>query len=486
MSKIIQCTRQKIKGVDTLTEKKKFLKVPHTYVIIFTITLIAFVGTYIIPAGEYQRMEDPATGRMVVDAESFEYLEPSPVPFFSFSEDHLFTAVFNGMESASNIIFFILIVGGAFAMIQGTGAIDAGIGKVALALKDRGIILIPVLMAIFSVGGATIGMAEEVIVFVPIGVALARALGYDAIVGTAMISLGAAAGFTGGVANPFTVGVAQGIAEVPIYSAAWYRVIILLVILLVSAIYTMRYAVKVKKDPSKSLVADLEKNTESKLDLSNIPDFTKYHVFTFLVVLAGFGIMIYGIIEHDWYIKELTSIFLMMGIFSSLAGGIGPSRMAGNFVDGAKTIVFGAMVVGIARGILVVMEQGLIIDTVIFAMGESISGLPAVLAGNLMFVVQLILNFFIPSGSGQAATTMPIMAPLADLLEMPRQIAVFAYQFGDGFTNSIIPTSGVLMSYLAIAKIPYEKWFRWILPLMGMWFVIGVAFMSVAVIFNIG
>ncbi len=468
-----------------MTEKKKIFKVPHTYVIIFTIIIIAFIGTYIIPAGEYERVEDPNTGRMVVDAESFEYLDPNPVPFFSFSEDHLFTAIFNGMEAASSIIFFILIVGGAFAMIQGTGAVDAGIGKVAVALKDRGIILIPVLMAIFSVGGATIGMAEEVIVFVPIGVALARALGYDAIVGTAMIALGAAAGFTGGVANPFTVGVAQGIAEIPIYSAAWYRIIILVVTLVIAAIYTMRYAMKVKKDPSKSLVAELEKNTESTLDLSNIPDFTKWHIFTFLVVLAGFGVMIYGIIEYGWYIKELTSIFFMMGLFASLAGGIGPSRTAGNFVDGARTIVFGALVVGIARGILVVMEQGLIIDTVIFAMGESISGLPDVMAANLMFVVQLVLNFFIPSGSGQAATTMPIMAPLADLLEMPRQIAVFAYQFGDGFTNSIIPTSGVLMSYLAIAKIPYEKWFRWILPLMGMWFLSGVIFMSVAVILGI-
>jgi len=301
-----------------MVEKKKVMKVPHTYVIIFFIILIAFVGTYIIPAGEYSRVEDPNTGRMVVDPDSFEYLEQNPVPFFSFSQDHLFTSVFNGMQAASSIIFFILVVGGSFAMIQGTGAVDAGIGKVAFALKDRGIILIPVLMAVFAVGGATIGMAEETIVFVPVGVALARALGYDAIVGTAMITLGAAAGFTGGVANPFTVGVAQGIAELPIYSAAWFRMIILVVSLVIAAAYTMRYAIKVKKNPELSHVAELEKTSETHIDLTNIPEFTKFHALVYLVVIAGFGMMIYGIIEYGWYIKELTSIFFMMGIFSSI------------------------------------------------------------------------------------------------------------------------------------------------------------------------
>jgi uncharacterized ion transporter superfamily protein YfcC len=324
-------------------------------------------------------------------------------------------------------------------------------------------------------------MAEETIVFVPIGIALARALGYDTIVGVAMITLGAAAGFSSGFANPFTVGVAQSIAEVPIYSAMGFRIAIFVVMIAVTTWYILRYAHKVKRNPELSVVADLEReSSEHHLDLSAIPKLTGKHYAVYAVIVAGFAIMIYGIREYGWYIQELASIFLMMGIFASLAGGVGPSKTASHFVEGAKGIAFGALVVGIARAILVVMESGQIIDTIIHGMATGISSLPSMLAALLMYVVQIIINFFIPSGSGQAATTMPIMAPLGDLVGVTRQTAVLAYQFGDGFTNSIIPTSAVLMSYLAIAKVPYEKWFKWILPLMGIWIVVGAVFLMIA------
>lgn len=468
-----------------LKEKKKKFKVPHTYVIIFSIVLIAFLGTYFIPAGTYERVQDPASGRTVVDPDSYQRVDQNPVKFFAFDGPHLFSSVHQGMQAANSIIFFILIVGGAFAMIQGTGAIDAGIGKLVLGMKDKGALIIPVLVFVFAFGGATIGMAEETIVFVPIGIALARALKYDAIVGTAMITLGAAAGFSSGFANPFTVGVAQSIAEVPIYSGAGFRIAIFVVMVAVTSWYVMRYANKVKANPELSVIAELETENPSKLDLSAIPEFTLKHVGVFAVIIAGFGIMIYGIKEYDWYIQELASLFLMMGIFASFAGGVSPSKAAGYFVEGAKGIAFGAMVVGIARAILVVMESGMIIDTIIHGMATGISSLPSVLAAQLMYVVQIVLNFFIPSGSGQAATTMPIMAPLADLVGVSRQTAVLAYQFGDGFTNSIIPTSAVLMSYLAIGKIPYEKWFKWILPLMGIWIAIGAGFLAIATVINL-
>ncbi|SCY97596.1 YfcC family protein [Alkaliphilus peptidifermentans] len=464
--------------------KKKF-KVPHTYVIIFSIVIIAFLGTYFIPAGTYDRVQDPNSGRTVVDPASYHRVEQTPVKFFSFEKPHLFTSVHQGMQASNSIIFFILIVGGAFAMIQGTGAIDAGIGRAALALKDKGSLIIPAMMFIFGLGGATIGMAEETIVFVPIGIALARALGYDAIVGIAMITLGAAAGFTGGFMNPFTVGVAQTIAEVPMFSALGFRIAIFIVTLIIGAWYVMRYAKKVKENPESSVVYDLEKESKANLDLSAIPELNGRHYGVFAVMVVGFVIMIYGIKAHDWYIQELTSLFLMMGIFASLVGGVRPSKAAGHFVEGAKGIAFGALVVGIARAILVVMESGQIIDTIIHATAAGISSLPSVMAALLMYVVQVILNFFIPSGSGQAATTMPIMAPLADLVGVTRQTAVLAYQFGDGFTNSIIPTSAVLMSYLAIGKVPYEKWFKWILPLMGMWIGSGAVFLIIATLINL-
>ncbi|SHJ65152.1 Uncharacterized membrane protein YfcC, ion transporter superfamily [Anaerobranca californiensis DSM 14826] len=464
----------------------KNFKVPHTYVIIFIVVLVAFLGTYLVPAGVYERVQDPKSNRVVVDPDSFQYVEQNPVKFFSFEEPHLFSAIHRGMQGASSIIFFIFIVGGAFAMIQGTGAIDAGIGRLALKVKDKGILIIPIMAFIFALGGSTIGMSEEIIVFVPIGIALARALGYDAIVGTGMIALGAAAGFSAGFANPFTVGVAQAIAEVPLYSGFIFRLIMFIVFLIITSWYVISYALKVKRNPSFSIVADLEEKEDKELNLENLPTFTVRHLLVYLVLLVGFVLIIIGIRKYDWYIQELASIFLMMGIFSSLIGGISPSKSASNFVEGAKSIAFGALVVGVARAILVVMEQGQIIDTIIHSLAIGISSLPSVFAALLMYFVQIILNFFIPSGSGQAATTMPIMAPLADLVGVTRQTAVIAYQLGDGITNSIIPTSAVLMSYLAIARIPYEKWFKWVTPWILMNIGAGAVFLVIASLINLG
>lgn len=461
--------------------KKKFFKVPHTYVIIALIILLAFVGTYIMPAGEYERVEDPATGRTVVDADSFERVPQNPVPFFSFSDNHLFSSVHRGMMDASNIIFFILIVGGAFNMIQGTGAINAGIGKLALALKDKGALIIPVMLFIFGVGGSTIGMAEETIVFIPIGIALARALGYDAIVGVAMITLGASAGFSGGIANPFTVGVAQGIAELPIYSGAMFRVVIFIVFQIAAFLYIMRYAKRVKADPSISAVRELElEEKDQKIDLSELPEFKTQHIFVFAVVLLGFVAMIYGVIEYDWYITELSSLFLMMGIFASLVGGSGPSKASKDFVQGGKDLIFGALVVGIARAILMVMSDGQIIDALVYSLATGISTFGTTVGALFMYLVQMLLNLFIPSGSGQAATTMPIMVPLADIIGVSRQTAVIAYQLGDGITNLVIPTSGTIMGVIAISKIPYEKWVKWVIPYVGILLVIGAVFVAAA------
>ncbi|ABR46283.1 C4-dicarboxylate anaerobic carrier [Alkaliphilus metalliredigens QYMF] len=465
---------------DTNPVKTKRFKVPHTYVIICMIILLAFIGTYIMPAGEYQRVEDP-NGRTVVDADSFTSVPQNPVKFFSFTEDHLFSSVHRGMQDASNIIFFILIVGGAFAMIQGTGAINAGIGKLALGLKDKGSMIIPVMLFIFGVGGSTIGMAEETIVFIPIGIALARALGYDAIVGVAMITLGASAGFSGGIANPFTVGVAQGIAELPIYSGAMYRVVIFAVFQIAAFLYVMRYAKKVKADPQISAVRELEiAEKDQIIDLSELPKFTTKHIYVFITVIIGFVAMIYGVMEHDWYIRELSSLFLMMGIFASLIGGSSPSKASSDFVLGAKDLIFGALVVGIARAILMVMSDGQIIDSLVYSMAAGISTFGTTIGALFMYLVQIVLNLFIPSGSGQAATTMPIMVPLSDLIGVSRQTAVLAYQLGDGITNLIIPTSGTIMGVIAISKIPYEKWVKWVAPYVGILLLIGAVFVAMS------
>ena len=456
-------------------QKKKF-KVPHTYVILFSVVMIVALMTYLVPAGAYERVKDEATGRTVIDSASFHAVDQNPTTFFG-----LVQSVPKGMEAAASIIFFIFIVGGSMQIITATGTVEAGVGKTARALKGKEKLMIPIFLIIFALGGATFGMAEETIVFVPIGIALARALGFDAITGTAMISLGAACGFNSGFMNPFTVGVAQGIAQLPMFSGIAFRLVAFVIFIAITAVYIIRYAEKVKKNPELSIVAELENEEKGQhIDLENIPTLGVKHNLVLLVLVVGFGFIIYGVFKKGWYIQEIASAFLAMGVIGGVLGGLKPSKVASEFVVGARSIVFGALVVGVARAILVVMQDGAIIDSIIHGLAVAIQTLPKAISVLGMFVVQIVINFFIPSGSGQAAATMPIMTPLADIIGVTRQTAVMAYQFGDGFTNSIIPTSAALMGYLSIAKIPYEKWVKFIWPLMLIWISCGAVFLLIA------
>lgn len=461
-------------------KKKKKFKMPHTYVILATVILIVAVCTYIMPAGEYDRVE--VDGRTVVDAASYHTVESSPIGFFE-----LFKAVPQGFNDASSIIFFIFVVAGMFNIIMETGAIERGIGKLALATRGKEKLMIPIVMAIFALAGATFGINEEGIIFVPIGIALARAMGYDAIVGMSMVTLGASIGFSSGIMNAFTVGVAQGIAELPIFSGWGLRIAVWIVMLIITAIYVTRYARKVKADPTLSHVVELENaEKDQKLDLDNLQDLTKRDYLILLEVLICFGILIYGVFKYGWYLTEIFALFIIMGLGAGILAGFGPSKIATEFVNGAKSIVFGALVVGIARTILVVMTDGMIIDSFLHGLSGLIAYLPKSVAAVGMLLVQAVTNFFIPSGSGQAAATMPLMTPLADVLGLTRQTAVLAFQFGDGFTNNIIPTSSVLMGSLSVAKIPYERWLKYVAPLMGIWIVTCAVFMVIATVINYG
>jgi len=392
-----------------------------------------------------------------------------------------------GLAAAQSIVFFIFIVGGSFNIVNQTGAIEAGISKVALSLKGKEKLMIPIIVFVFSLGGSTIGMAEEAIVFVPIGVALARALGYDAVTGMAMVSLGAAAGFTSGFMNPFTVGVAQGIAELPLFSGIGLRIIIWICTLILVIGYIYRYANKVKADVKNSYVYELEmQEKDMAIDLSNVRKMTKRDTAVLLIFVVGMAILIFGVFKYGWYITEIAAIFLAIGIFSGIAAAMPIDDIAKHFILGAKDMTMGALVVGLARGILVVMEGSLIIDTIIYGLASAISALPKAISAIGMLLVQTFLNLIIPSGSGLAATTMPIMAPLSDVIGVTRQTAVLGYQFGDGITNSIVPTSGVLLANLSIAKIKYEEWVKFVAPLMILWTVMGCIFMIIAVVINYG
>lgn len=455
-------------------------RVPHTFVLIFCIIIVVAILTYVVPAGQFERSEDPETGVTVIDPDSYTKIEQTPVPFTD-----IFTSVPKGMGEVGWIVFLIFIIGGAFGMINGTGAIEAGVSKLVTGLRDRERLLIPMTLVIFSLGGATFGMAESTLIFIPMGVVLARSLRMDAITGMAMVFIGAMAGFSAGFLNPFTVGVAQGIAGLPIFSGLGLRIVVQLVLVAIASIYIIRYSERVKKDPSKSLVHELEKTAVQSDDAHEV-DFTTRHLLVILTVIAGFGLIIYGVFNGWSTSTDLAAIFLAVGIVSGLIGGTSPNDLAENFVAGARELTYGALIVGLARGIVVVLEDGQIIDTIIHSSAQLLSWLPSYLSATGMYIFQVLLNFFIPSGSGQAATTIPIMAPLGDLLEVSRQSVVLAYQLGDGFTNALFPTSAILMAGLSIAKIPYERWVRWVMPLMLWWIVAGAIFMIISVAINYG
>ncbi len=462
---------------EELSGNKKKRWIPHTYAILFAIMIVAAIASYVIPAGEFERLE--VDNRTVVVEGSYTEIEQQPVAPFE-----LFKAIPLGMTTAAQIIFYIFLVGGAFGIIQATGTIEAGIGRAVHKLENKEKLLIPIIMILFSILGATIGMSEESIIFVPIGIAVARALGFDAITGTAMVSLGAASGFIGGMLNPFTVGVAQSIAEVQVFSGFSFRFVVYIVVLAFAIWYVMRYSIKVKKDPTKSIIHDIEvelQANEVETHMKEFPTFNWRHGLVLTILASGLIVNVYGVFKWDWFLTELTASFIIVGLLSGFIGKLGINGTFDAFVDGMRVIVFGALIVGFARAILIIMEQGSIIDTVIFGLSSLIASLPASLNAVGMYVTQIIMNFFIPSGSGQAATTMPIMTPLADLLGMERQIAVLAFQYGDGITNSIIPTSASLMAYLAVAGIPYERWVKFVWKLILGWMLIALVAIIVAV-----
>ncbi|MFC3418289.1 YfcC family protein [Salinicoccus hispanicus] len=465
---------------DTKEEPGSRLRFPHTYAILLTVVIIAAALSYVIPAGEFERVE--VGDRTEVVPGSYTNVEQSPVSFFE-----LFKAIPTGLIDGANIIFYIFLVGGAFGIIRATGAIEAAIQKVMTAVKGREKLMIPVIMLVFSILGFTTGMSEEAIIFVPIGIVLATALGYDAIVGTAMVTLGAASGFIGGMLNPFTVGIAQQIAELTIFSGWGFRTIVYLVVLGTGILYVMRYAKRVQKNPESSLVYEESKKGTVNFtdDVMNFEQLRKRHILILATFVIGIIINVYGIFQYGWFLTELSANFFLIGLIAGLVGGMKINDIFDAFISGMKLVVYGAIIVGFARAIVVVLESGVIIDSVIHGMSSVLDFLPPSITALGMLVIQVVINFFIPSGSGQAMTTMPIMTPIADLQNIPRQVAVLAYQYGDGITNTIIPTSASLMGVLAVSGIPYIKWVRFVWKVTLLWLFIAAAALVVATIIGI-
>lgn len=505
-------------------------KVPHTYVIVFFLIVLSALATWLVPGGTYVTPDD---GGMPV----FQSADSQPQTW------EVFAALFMGFERQAGIIIFILMIGGAFWIMNDSRAIDVGIRaflKFTVRLErytlmrrlGTGNLVIVLVMLMFSVFGAVFGMSEETIAFIIIIVPLAISMGYDSITGVAMVFVAAGLGFAGAVLNPFTIGIAQGLADLPLFSGFEYRLVAWLVINVVGIAYILWYAARVRRNPERSpvyhedaywraqlhlqdeeeeagtckaawytwglsllaLIAFSFAHPQSTLAMGSGDGFTgpvlplltlAYAVTGFLALrvsspvfvlnLLAYTIvfLIVGVMGYQWYIMEIAALFFAMGILSGAAMGKSPDTITRLFLTGAGDILSAALIVGLAGGIIVILEEGQIIHTILHAMAGGMSDMGDVASVGIMYLIQTIINVVIPSGSAKAALTMPIMAPFSDLIGLSRQATVLAFQFGDGFTNMITPTSGVLIGVLGVAKIPYVKWVRWIAPLMFVLVLLG-------------
>ena len=435
---------------------KKKLWIPHVHVMIFGLLLLTAAASFVVPAGSYERDADqrilPGTYAPLEEAEAGQ----RPTGWHLFFA--VFTAPLKGVKAASSVIAFILFIGGAFKVIERTGAFDAAIVGTVSKLGHRKWLIIPLTMVLFSIGGAVFGMGEEIIPFVLLLVPLVHALGYHPILAVAIPLVGSQVGFAGAMINPFTVGIAQGIAELPPLSGWQYRTVIwvLVTALGIGYVASKARALQVADgDDGDDASAD---QRESKPLLADGP-IQGRHMAVLALLAAGILVILWGVHRFEWYVIEIGAIFVIVGIAAGIVGRLPANDIAESFVDGARDLVGAAMVIGAARGIVVLAQDLQILDSILHGVAGGLAGMPAALALNLMFLFQTCLNFLIPSGSGQAALTMPIMAPLAELLGLTRQMAVLAFQLGDGFSNLIVPTSAVLMGSLEAGKISYEEWF---------------------------
>lgn len=436
---------------------------PASLVLLFALIVLAQLATYVLPAGEFER-----DGRRVIQG-TFHLVEADPLPPFTF-----LTAIPAGLASAQDIIFFVLIVGGVVAIVRATGAIDALLGLAIRRLGTRPVLLITGMVLLFALGSSTIGMAEEYVAFVPLLVAMCVRLRMDAIVAVGIIYVGAGVGYACAALNPFTVLIAQDIAGLEPTSGQSARWLLFFICGAVGIHHLLRYADRVR----------LEAPPDAAPAETSVIDFTPRHFTVLAVFVLGIGVFVYGAMARGWYLGELTSLLLGLALVTGVIGRLGPNVVANEFCRGAMELTTTALLIGFARTIQVVLTEAQVIDTVIHSLAQPLEGFPPAVAAVGMLAVQTACNFFIPSGSGQAFVTMPIMAPLADLTNVSRQTAVLAYQFGDGFTNMIVPTNAVLMGILALGQISYERWARFVLPLLVKLYVVAVLALVVAVRFG--
>lgn len=442
-----------------MLKKKKGIQLPHIYVLLFSVIIVCTILTWVLPAGEFDRVVNEATNRTVAVAGTFHTVKQSPVGIFQ-----MFQSIYNGMCDAGSVTFFVFVSFASINIIIASGAFNGLVAGLLKVFKGKArVAIIPIFMFIVGIASSTIGLFEEWFPFVPVFAGIAMAMGFDAVVGMAIVAFGAATGYSGAMMNPFTVGIAQGIAEVAPMSGTGYRFLCHMALLVVGSALTIRYALKVQADPSKSLVyGETGHITMSENDVQNAP-FGIREKLVLLILLCGIIAVVYGCKVYGWYFAELSAVFVIMGILSAFVMGWGPNKIGELYSKGFTDIAMACMMIGLARGILMVLQAGNIIDTVVYYFSLPLAAFPSWFCGVAMLIMQTLLNFFIPSGSGQAAASMPIMAPLADLLGVSRDTAVLAFQFGDGLSNVLWPTAYPAI-LAGLAGIKVEKWWKFAIP----------------------
>ena len=487
-------------------EKNGGFKFPTAYTVLFLLLILVVIATWIIPAGQYDKNEDgePIPG-------SYHQVEQNPQKILA---DGLMAPVngmygiegedgsvdvynWGGLYGAIDVALFVLVIGGFLGMTMATGAIDAGIGKITTALKGREKWMIAILMIVFALGGTSYGMAEESLAFYGLIIAVMIAAGYDALTGVAVVMLGAGIGVLASTVNPFATGIASGFAGISIADGLVSRIIILVVGTAVGIIFVTRYADKVKKDPSKSLVYDQKEDNEKRFLRSGgaeaMPEFDGRRKAILVLFALAFLIMIYSVIPWEdlglpfptwwWWFGEFTALFLGFAIVIGLVGGLGEAGISETFINGARDMLGVALVIGLARGISVIMTNGLIIDTVLFWAESAVGDLGGVAFINLVHLLYLPLGFLIPSSSGLATVSMPIMAPLADTASVDRSLVVTAYQSASGLLNIVNPTFAVVMGGLALGRVRYDKWLRFTLPVLIILLILYAIVLSIGTFF---
>jgi uncharacterized ion transporter superfamily protein YfcC len=436
---------------------------PHALVLLVAFAFIAAIASYVVPAGEYERRDDALTGRKVVVSGTYHEVEAQPVSPFN-----AVVAIPRGAADAASVIFFVFLVGGAFAVVEKTGALTRAVNWLVHRLQNREMLVIPIASLVFGAAGALMQMSEELLAFIPVLLLLSKRLGYNAIVAVA-ISMGAAtiaAGFS--PIDPFMVGIAQKVSGLPLLSGSAFRLVFLAIAMLFWIGATMQYAKRIKTVPE-AHTADTSERIDRRM------------ASVLVLVLITFVVFVVGVMKYGWDFDQLAALFFIMGVIAGLIGRLGLNGTADAFVDGFRSMAFAGLLIGFARAIYLVLEQGRVVDTIVHGLFVPLEGLPPALSAIAMMFSHMIIHLPVPSSSGHAVLTLPILIPLSDLIGLSRQVTVLAYQYGVGVIDLAIPTNGALMAMLAAMGVSFGEWLRFLVPRIAGIAVIGIVAILVAI-----